>query len=410
MPAAVKSALRIKHVLAEHDVSARELAACTEQTGSRRKGRAISPSALSAILNYNRWPTTTPPEVLQEQIQDYLLSRGVSATELQDAWQPDEDAPTLRRSRNWSRAHVTVKPVEQYIEIPETEMLTAAAKKHFRLFVDPFQDDVQGPDDVYAGPDQRYIRESMMQTAKHGGFMAVIGESGAGKTTLRRDLLDRIAREDLSIVAIQPRVIDKTKLNASMICDAVISDLAPQEKIKLSLEAKARQIERLLIESSRAGNRHVLIIEEAHDLTISTLKYLKRFYELEDGFRKLISIILIGQPELHGLLNEKQNHSAREVIRRIEIATLDPMDPAGIEAYLRTKFEHERIKSRLDDVFDADAYGALYNRLTLRIRGVNAVRSRAFPLSINNLVKSAMNEAAKTGSPRVSAELLEDMR
>ncbi len=39
--------------------------------------------------------------------------------------------------------------------------------------------------------------------------------------------------------------------------------------------------------ASKGGQRHVLIIEEAHDLSVHTLKYLKRFWELEDGFKKL---------------------------------------------------------------------------------------------------------------------------
>ena len=39
---------------------------------------------------------------------------------------------------------------------------------------------MQGADDVFTTPDIRYVREALYQTARHGGFMAVIGESGAG--------------------------------------------------------------------------------------------------------------------------------------------------------------------------------------------------------------------------------------
>ena len=47
----------------------------------------------------------------------------------------------------------------------------------------------------------------------------------------------------------------------------------------------------------------------------NNLKFLKRFWELEDGFKKLLSILLIGQPELKNKLDERQHYEAREVIR-----------------------------------------------------------------------------------------------
>jgi type II secretory pathway predicted ATPase ExeA len=57
-----------------------------------------------------------------------------------------------------------------------------------------------------------------------------VGESGAGKSTLRHDLIDRVQREGLQILFIQPRVIDKKKLTARMICEAILGDLAPNER------------------------------------------------------------------------------------------------------------------------------------------------------------------------------------
>lgn len=57
---------------------------------------------------------------------------------------------------------------------------------------------------------------------------------------------------------------------------------------------------RALKNSYESGYRHVLIIEEAHCLPIATLKHLKRLRELETGFTKLLSIILIGQSATGG--------------------------------------------------------------------------------------------------------------
>lgn len=70
-------------------------------------------------------------------------------------------------------------------------MLSPAAKRHFKIFRDPFQDDVASPEDVFMSDEQRYILEAMIQTAKAGGITAVIGESGSGKSTLRKLLQHR---------------------------------------------------------------------------------------------------------------------------------------------------------------------------------------------------------------------------
>ena len=87
--------------------------------------------------------------------------------------------------------------------------------------------------------------------------------------------------------------------------------------MRSSQEAKARQAQKMLAESSRAGNSHVLVIEEAHDLSIQTLKVLKRFWELEDGFKRLLAIILIGQPELK-LRLDQMRLLVKEVTRFVE--------------------------------------------------------------------------------------------
>jgi type II secretory pathway predicted ATPase ExeA len=287
----------------------------------------------------------------------------------------------------------------------EVEMLSAAAKKHFQIFKDPFIDDVQKSEDVFLSTEQRYIREAMYTTAKHGGFLAIVGESGSGKTTLRRDLLDRIGRESLQIVPIQPRVIDKGRLTAGLICEAIIRDLS-QQKPRQTLEGKARQVEEILIGSSRAGNAHVLLIEEAHDLTVQTLKYLKRFWELEDGFKKLLSIILVGQPELKGMLDERMNYEAREVIRRCEIAELLPLN-GNLEEYLALKLN--RIGKKLPEVFDKTAFDAIRTRLTVLRRGGANADSMLYPLVVNNLVTKAMNLCAEIRADKINADVIKEI-
>ncbi|MEJ1496359.1 MAG: AAA family ATPase [Candidatus Sedimenticola sp. (ex Thyasira tokunagai)] len=366
-------------------------------------GKQPSEATVTQMLLRDIWPAKTPKSFLKKQVGDFLREHEVSDEEIKTALQIDKNPGNLRiaplsKKRKAARAPA---PVDENIpQLPETEMLSQEAKRHFNLLQDPFLDDIQGPDDVYLSGEQRYIREAMYQAAKHAGFLAVVGESGAGKTVLRKDLVDRIQRAGESITVIQPRIIDKGRLTAGAICDAIINDVS-DDKPRMTLEAKARQIEKLLSGSSRAGNSHVLMIEEAHDLTIKTLKYLKRFWELEDGFKRLLAIILVGQPELKMTLDVKRNWDAREVINRCEIAELQPLN-GNLGDYLALKFK--RIGKQLDELFHESAYNEIRARLTRESRG--QVTTMMYPLVVNNVVRRAMNIAAEVGEPKINAEII----
>lgn len=282
-------------------------------------------------------------------------------------------------------------------------MLTMKAYQKFGLFQDPFQGDVTKADDVFLTDETRFIAEFLYQTAKVGGMVALLGESGSGKTTIRRYAMDRIQSEGQKIKIITPRSIDKARLTTSAICDAIIQDCSA-EKPRRTIEAKSRQVERILTNSSRAGYNHVLMIEEAHDLSIPTLKYLKRFWELEDGFKKLLAIVLIGQVEMKAKLDESQNWEAREVIRRIEVLELKPLGTGKeIAEYLDIKFK--RLGKERAKIISDEGCEALTEKLRKQTRRA-VVYSVAYPLLINNWVRRAMNEAAELGVDVVDADVV----
>jgi len=282
-------------------------------------------------------------------------------------------------------------------------MLHLKTFKKFKLAQDPFSGDVAKADDVFLTDDTRFAAEYLLQTAKAGGMVALVGESGSGKTTLRRYAIDRMAAEGQKVRVIAPRCVDKTRLTTSTICDAIIADCST-EAPRRTLEAKARQVERILTNSSRSGYSHVLMIEEAHDLDVRTLKYLKRFWEMEDGFKKLLSIVLVGQVELKAKLDESRNWEAREVIRRMEVLEIAPLGSGEeIAAYLNVKFG--RIGKRRIDVIDDGGCEALAANLRRQTRN-NVVYSVAFPLLVNNWARRAMNSAAELGASVVDAEVV----
>lgn len=304
-----------------------------------------------------------------------------------------------------------VPPTETEKEDPmllQNQALTPEARQHWRLARNPFIDDVQSPDDVFQTPSVRYVRAALLDAALHHGFVAIIGESGAGKTTLAEDLDERIKADRRDVLVVRPYVLameasdSKGKtLKSGHIAEALVAALDAQASVRSSPQARFAQAHALLKASRAAGRRHLLLIEEAHCLPVATLKHLKRFTELKDGMQRLLGVALVGQPELRERLGS-HNAEVREVAQRCEVVTLDALDQE-LEGYLAHKFA--RFDLKLADVFAPDACDAIRARLIHTPRG-GKPRSLCYPLVVNNLVCRAMNAAAAAHWPQVDAQVV----
>ena len=378
----------LRHILQDQNISIAAVANAVQ----------CSRPMMSQIINHGQWPKKNADD-LRTRISRFLQQKGADIPA--SLLQPQDTAPALN-------------PVDN--ERKDDDMLlrnanlTQAAKQHFGLPRSPFVDEIKDASDVFATPDIKYVREGMLQTALYGGFIAVVGESGAGKTTLREDLSDRLARENRPVIMIEPYVlamedndIKGKTLKSSHIAEAILESVAPGTNPKRSPEARFRQVHRALQESAKAGNKHVLIIEEAHGMPIPTLKHLKRFFELKNGFERLLGIILIGQTELAQKLSENNPH-VREVVQRCELLTLQPLEDGRLGQYLKFKFS--RVGKDIQDVLDDSAIEAIAERLTVRSRTRVGVETNSllYPLAVNNLVSAAMNEAASLLQERVTGD------
>ena len=142
-------------------------------------------------------------------------------------------------------------------------------------------------------------------------------------------------------------------------------------------------------------------------MNIWTLKYLKRFWELEDGFKKLLAIVLIGQTEMKAKLDESQNWEAREVIRRIEVLELKPLGTGKeVADYLDIKFK--RLGKERDKIITDEGCEAIAEKLRKQTRR-GVVYSVGYPLLINNWTRMAMNQAAELGADFVDADVVNSL-
>lgn len=280
----------------------------------------------------------------------------------------------------------------------ETEMITPKAMKFFKLFRSPFINDISDTRDIFMSEDHMFLKEMMLDTARYAGFTAVYGEVGSGKSIMRKAVVQELINDGIKVI--YPIIIDKTRITPASLIDAIVMDLS-EEKMKRSLEAKTRQALRLLRNRASSGLKQVLIIEEAHLLIEKAMKSLKQIYELEDGFSRLIGIILIGQPELKYLLDETKSQGMREVIRRITCAEITGLG-TDTGRYLAHKFG--RINRKTEEIFAPDAFAAIERRLSDKI-GRRKV-SKAYPLTINNFAARAMNLAVEMGEGKVTEDVV----
>ena len=382
----------LKQLQSDHGVSLRELA----------RELSISPATAHRMIHGQRMPSRN-----REQIRDGLLTmfsrRGAS----------EEDLHRLEKELN---AQLTPNNNETENEgddimLLSKQSLSPAARRHFKLIRDPF-DDPRSEREVFLTDDARYVLGSMMDAALHGNFLAVVGESGSGKTTLRRLMLERLKTEGENVIIIEPYILttgghgkDAKPLRAGHIAEAILAAVAPGRRVPASSEARSRLLHEQLRQSNRGGNRHLLLIEEAHDLHTHTLKSLKRFFELEDGLQRLLSIVLIGQTEL-GVKLSSSGADVREVVQRCDVVHLPPL--RDVPGYIRHRFNCAGVEP--DSVFEPDSLDELRQRLIVSRGGKAGGTDLAYPLAVANLATRSMNLAASIGEPLVTADVVRQVK
>jgi general secretion pathway protein A len=141
------------------------------------------------------------------------------------------------------------------------------------------------------------------------GFVQLTGEVGAGKTTLCRALLEQLGPSFSTALILNP------VLDADQLIKAIAMELGLPVKGLDRLETVA-EINRFLLQQVEQGKDTVLIIDEAQDLTVELLEQVRLLSNLETDERKLLQIVLMGQPELRARLNE---HALRQLRQRITI-------------------------------------------------------------------------------------------
>ncbi len=165
-----------------------------------------------------------------------------------------------------------------------------------------------------------------------GGFVLLTGEVGTGKTTLCRSLLEQVPDGVEIALVLNPK---QTSLElVASICDELkISYPNPARSLKVLID----HLNRHLLEIHAKGQRTVVIIDEAQNLSTEVLEQVRLLTNLETTTRKLLQILLIGQPELQGKMARPE---LRQLGQRITARYhLTPLLPEETAAYIEHRLE-----------------------------------------------------------------------
>ncbi len=203
---------------------------------------------------------------------------------------------------------------------------------YFGLTENPF---ALTPDPRFLFLSQRHreaLAHLLFGIGEKGGFMLLTGEVGTGKTTLCRSLLEQVPEGVEVALVLNPK---QTSLElVASICDELkVSYPTPAQSLKVLID----HLNRHLLDIHAEGRRTVVIIDEAQNLSIDVLEQVRLLTNLETTTRKLLQILLIGQPELQGMMAKPE---LRQLGQRVTARYhLTPLDRDETVAYIEHRLE-----------------------------------------------------------------------
>ncbi len=249
-------------------------------------------------------------------------------------------------------------------------------------------------------PDPRYLfmSERHREALAHllygvkgggGGFVLLTGEIGAGKTTVCRCLLEQIPKRCNVAYIFNPKLTALELLKT--VCEEFHVPVAPAVPgTAPTVKDYLDPFNKFLLETHAVGLNNVLIIDEAQNLAADVLEQLLLLTNLETSERKLLQIVLIGQPELRTMLRRPElEQVAQRVIARYHLEALSEEET---NQYLRHRLAVAGLTSALP--FSQRAMAAIHHA------------SRGVPRRINLVADRALLGAYAEGVPRVDQRIV----
>ena len=233
----------------------------------------------------------------------------------------------------------------------------------------------EAPFSIAPDPRYLYLSQRHQEALAHllygvngdGGFVLLTGEVGAGKTTVCRCLLEQIPASCDVAYVFNPK-LTVGELLSTICIEFGIAVPSDNTSVKVFVDG----INACLLDAHARERHTVLIIDEAQNLSPVVLEQLRLLTNLETNQRKLLQIILIGQPELAVMLEQPElRQLSQRIIARYH---LGPLTRSEVAAYVRHRLE---IAGAQRQLFPASLMGRLYRLSGGVPRVINVLCDRA---------------------------------
>ncbi len=218
------------------------------------------------------------------------------------------------------------------------------------------------------------VREVLTYAVKNGdGFMVLTGQAGTGKTLLIRALLKELGNDKKSVVLTNPVLAPAGLLHQ------IILDLGFRVDANTGEANLLAIFQKILLKVGEKKKEILIIVDEAQNMPLETLEYLRMLSNIETSEKKLLQILLTGQPELEKIIHDPRLAQLRQRISVHEY--LRPFSVAETMQYVNYRLT----KSGRGDVLFSPSARRILHKLTAGVpRLINRLMDRTLLMACGN--------------------------
>ena len=209
-----------------------------------------------------------------------------------------------------------------------------------------------------ADPHRNALVSLIQGVLRRRGFMVATGPVGTGKTTVLNALLHLLSNLHKNG---ERKLVSAFLVNPVLSKEEFLETLLDEFELRVAQTTKPRRLlalHELFLEAQAKGGTAVLIIDEAHLLTVELLEEIRLLTNMDTHREKLVQVILCGQPELATVLLQPQLRALRQRIALL--AQLRPLTAAETASYIEQRLRLAGLEGPLP--FSAAALDEVYRR------------------------------------------------